>query len=96
MFDAAIARLIVLTHAVCHALNLAERCAVEFYPTQAEGDDYWVVLGGGSVNRRISRTNLHDGLHKIKDKMTMCQSVVGSRANRLPMHYPSPEGERRV
>ena len=41
-FDATIARLVVLTDAVRHALDLVEVVAKQLVPVAVEGDDDWV------------------------------------------------------
>ena len=41
-FDATIARLVVLTDAVCHAVNEVQGSAEQLVPVAVEGDDDWV------------------------------------------------------
>ena len=97
MFDTTIARLVVLTHAVGHALYLAEWCTIEFFPVATKGDDDWVTLGGGggSVREGICGTNLHikDSITKkqTKDRMTKCQNVAEWGSGRKPIHHPRCE-----
>ena len=58
-FDATIARLVVVTRAVSHAVDGLQRCSEQFAPLAVEGNDDWVALGSNGRVVGISRTNLH-------------------------------------
>ena len=47
--DTTIARLVVLTDAVCHAVDLVEVVAEQFVPVAVEGNDDWVCYASRLV-----------------------------------------------